>query len=70
MQLKLKNENINIAGMFSLRLQTSLAMLEYTLRHILLMMQFDYQFRMLNTNESTVLDRFSRLLSLKYFEHK
>ncbi|XP_054739883.1 putative gustatory receptor 36b [Anastrepha obliqua] len=62
LQLKQQNMHINIAGMFNLNRQTALALWAFCARHILILVQFDYEARNQGNGSSGVLEHVSRLL--------
>ncbi|XP_004534882.1 putative gustatory receptor 36b [Ceratitis capitata] len=62
LQLKQQKMDINIAGMFLLNRQTSLALWAFCVRHILLLVQFDYEARKRTSGSSGVLEHINHIL--------
>ncbi|XP_029406910.2 putative gustatory receptor 22c [Bactrocera dorsalis] len=62
LQLKQQNMNINIAGMFSLNRQTSLALWAFCARHIVILVQFDFEARKNSKGSSGVLEHINQML--------
>ncbi|XP_011184670.2 putative gustatory receptor 22c [Zeugodacus cucurbitae] len=62
LQLKQQQMNINIAGMFSLNRQTSLALWAFSVRHIVILVQFDYEARKQSNRANGVLDHINHML--------